>query len=472
MTAPVSLGLVGLGAMGRNLGWRLAELGIPLAVHSYDHGETHRFLEALDAPVPAATDPVDLVQRLTPPRTILLMVTAGDAVDRVIEDLLPALRPGDLVIDGGNSHFRDTIRRGERLRELGIGYAGAGISGGETGARHGASIMVGADAGDYARARPVFDALAARVGSSVCAAHVGTDGAGHFVKMVHNGIEYALMQLIAEAWRAMQDVLGWDRQRQQDAFARLARGAAASYLMDITSEILCVPDPESGGYLLDRVSDRAAQKGTGRWTVEAALELGVAVPVIAAALSERMVSADPRRGTGAPAARAQPAGTTGGIGDDATVALQMLEDALHAGFLASFAQGFALLQAASTAYDWQLDLAEIARIWQGGCIIRAELLRDVEAAFRGDPALESLLQTGVFQSRLAAADPNWRAFVARNLSAGVTAPCASAALAWYDSLCAGRLPTNLIQAQRDYFGAHGFERTDRAGRFHDAWKRP
>lgn len=267
MPAPTTaLGLIGLGAMGRNLGWRLAELDFPLTVYSYDDAETQRFVAGLNSPVAAAADPIDLVRRLPPPRTVLLMVTAGEAVDRVIDDLRPALEAGDLVIDGGNSHFTDTVRRGASLRQQGIGYAGAGISGGEHGARHGASLMVGADAADYDRARPVFEALAARADGSPCAANVGPDGAGHFVKMVHNGIEYALMQLIAETWRTMADVLGWDRQRQQDAFAGFAHGPAASYLVQITVEILETHDPE-GGYLLDRVSDRAAQKGTGRWTL-------------------------------------------------------------------------------------------------------------------------------------------------------------------------------------------------------------
>ncbi len=449
--------------MGRNLGWRLAELGIPLTVCSYDAAEVERFRAALDAPVPAATDPVDLVRCLARPRTILLMVTAGDPVERVLADLLPALDPGDLVVDGGNSHFRDTVRRGAALRAHGVGYAGAGISGGEAGARHGASLMVGADPDDYARARPIFEALAARVGDSPCAARVGPGGAGHFVKMVHNGIEYALMQLIAETWRTMADVLGWDRQQQQDAFAAFARGPAASYLVEITGEILTVPDPEGDGYLLDRVSDRAAQKGTGRWTVEAALALGVPVPTIAAAVGERMTSAGrARSAAAAPLPRTDPAPALDAPG---------LEAALYAGFIASFAQGFMLLAAASEVHGWQLELAEIARVWQGGCIIRADLLRDAEAAFRS-AAVPSLLETDPFRSRLRQLEPQWRAFVAANVTAGTTAPCASAALAWYDSLHAERLPTNLIQAQRDRFGAHGFERTDREGSFHAPWTRP
>lgn len=466
------IGLVGLGAMGRNLGWRLAECGVPLAVYSYEPAEIERFSAGLATvvstaapagdPVRAAASPADLVCRVERPRVIMLMVTAGAAVDRVIDDLLPALAAGDVIVDGGNSHYRDTLRRGARLRERGVGYLGAGISGGEAGARHGASIMVGGNPDDYARCAPMFDALAARVGASVCAARVGPDGAGHFVKMAHNGIEYALMQLIAETWRTMTHVLGWDREHQRDAFRAFSRGPAASFLVGITAEILDAPDPEGGGYLLDRVSDRAAQKGTGRWTVEAALELGVPVPAIGAALTERMISAAARR----PISNRSPLPQAGQPLDQ-----QALEAALYAGFVASFAQGFALLAAASDAYDWQLDLAEIARIWQGGCIIRADLLHDVERAFRANPALPSLLEAEGLRERLAEREHHWRAFVAGNVAAGTSAACSSAALAWYDSVNAGQLPTNLIQAQRDYFGAHGFERTDRPGRFHAEWTR-
>jgi 6-phosphogluconate dehydrogenase len=280
--------------------------------------------------------------------------------------------------------------------------------------------------------------------------------------MVHNGIEYALMQLIAETWRTMTDVLGWSRARQRAAFAGFERGPAASFLVGITTEILDARDVEGDGYLLDAIADRAAQKGTGRWTLEAALELGVPVPTIAAAVTERMISAGRRIAPGPRGHRPATAWVP---------AAETLEAALAAGFIASFAQGFALLGAASEAYDWRLDLAEVARIWQGGCIVRAELLRTVEAAFRAEPGLGSLLEGGPVGVQLAQFEPGWREFVAGNAAAGTAAPCASAALAWYDSLRAVQLPTNLIQAQRDYFGAHGFERTDRPGQFHGTWRR-
>ncbi|HEY5646186.1 MAG TPA: NADP-dependent phosphogluconate dehydrogenase [Pseudomonadales bacterium] len=461
--ATANLGLIGLGAMGRNLGWRLAELHIPLAVYSYDAAEIERFNAGLAVSVPAAADPADLVRRLASPRAVLLMVTAGAAVDRVIDDLLPGLEPGDLIIDAGNSHFRDTLQRAARLGADRIGYVGAGISGGAEGARRGASIMVGADERDWARSRPVLEALAARVDGSVCAARVGPQGAGHFVKMVHNGIEYALMQLIAESWQAMEHVLRWDRQRQREAFDRFNRGPVSSFLVGITTEILAYRDPEDDTFLLDRVSDRAAQKGTGRWTVEAALALGVPVPTIAAAVSERLISAS-RRPSAARSERLPVARVT--------LRPEAIEGALFAGFVSSFGQGFALLAAASDAYGWQLDLAEVARIWQGGCIIRADLLRDVEAAYQANPAGTSLVDVDPLRSALLAVEPQWREFVACSVAAGITAPCSSAALAWHDSLRAARLPTSLIQAQRDRFGAHGFARTDREGEFHAPWKQP
>ncbi|MGE0623473.1 MAG: NADP-dependent phosphogluconate dehydrogenase [Pseudomonadales bacterium] len=458
-----TVGLIGLGAMGRNLGWRLDELDMPLAVYSYDGSEIDRFATGTVSGVVAATSPADLVRQLARPRTILLMVTAGAAVDRVIADLAPLLDAGDVVVDGGNSHFRDTIRRRAELGAHGIGFVGAGISGGEAGARHGASIMAGADAAVYAGVRPVLEALAARNGDSVCAARVGPDGAGHFVKMVHNGIEYALMQLIAETWRTMTDVLGWDRPRQRAAFQHIQRGPAAGYLTGITAEILATPDPDGDGDLLDRIADRAAQKGTGRWTMEAALELGVPIPAITAAVSERMISAGDRH-THRASARPPEA-------PPVDLRVEDLEAALLAGFIASFSQGFALLAAASEAYGWRLDLATVARIWQGGCIIRTDLLGHAETAFRSTPGSTTLLEADPFRAQLASAEPPWRALLAANIAAGTTPPCTAAALAWYDSLGAARLPTRLIQAQRDYFGAHGFERTDRPGTFHGPWKR-
>jgi 6-phosphogluconate dehydrogenase len=450
----MNFGLVGLGAMGRNLAWNLHARDFPLVVCSYVPAEVERFREPLAGPPPAVTSVRELVMLIERPRTLFLMVTAGEPVDAVLDDLVPLLDPGDCVIDGGNSHFADTRRRSAALAERGIGFLGVGVSGGETGARHGASIMVGGDRADYDRNRDVFQLLAARCGDGVCETWIGPDGAGHFTKMVHNGIEYALMQAIAEIWRFMDEGLGMTREAQRRAFAAWARGPVASYLVEITAEILGVEDAP-GARLVDVVSDRAAQKGTGRWTVEAAFELGVPVPTIVAAVSERLLSARPERGARGPA-------RVDGSAEDWTGAL---EQALFASFLAIFDQGFRLLATAGEAYAWRLDLAAIARVWQGGCIIRAAMLREIETAIVGGP----LLAAPLFADALRAAEPAWRCVVVACSQAGMTAPALSSALAYHDSLAAARLPTSLVQAQRDYFGAHGFERSDRPGRFHGPW---
>jgi len=451
----LSLGLIGLGAMGRNLAWNLHGQGIPLSVHSYDAAEAARFCAETVAPPFAAASLRELVSSLACPRTVFLMVTAGAPVDAVINDLVPLLDAGDIVIDGGNSHFEDTRRRVAALGAQGIDYLGVGISGGAAGARHGASVMVGGKLAAYEHTRSLFQALAAQCGATKCETWVGPDGAGHFVKMVHNGIEYALMQLIAEAWRFMDEGLGMPRDAQRKTFEAWSSGPLASYLIDITAEILGVEDTP-GVYLVDVVSDRAVQKGTGRWTVEAALALGVPVPTICAAVSERLVSALPARGGATVHAK------SGKAGDDWIAAL---EQALYASFLTTFDQGFRLLAAASEAYGWRVDLADVARVWQGGCIIRAALLADIEGAIGSG----ALLAAPVFVARLVTAETDWRRVVNACVEAGMTAPALSSALAYYDSMRAARLPTSLIQAQRDRFGAHGFERVDRPGRFNGPW---
>jgi 6-phosphogluconate dehydrogenase len=451
-----SLALIGLGAMGRNLAANLHAQGIPLAVYSYAAAEIDRLRAELAEPPLTAPSLRELVGSLAPPRAVFLMVTAGAPVDAVIGDLVGLLDAGDVIIDGGNSHFEDTQRRSAALEAHGIGYLGVGISGGEAGARHGASVMVGGSFADYQRLRGLFQALAAPCGDGKCETWVGPDGAGHFVKMVHNGIEYALMQLIAEAWRFLDEGLALSRDAQRRVFEAWSRGPLASYLVEITAEILGVEDAP-GIYLVDVVSDRAAQKGTGRWTVEAALRLGVPVPTIGAAVSERLVSALPARGAASGRAR---------LRDPGDEWVPELERALHASFLASFDQGFRLLAAAGEASAWHLDHAAIARVWQGGCIIRAALLADVERA----AGSVGLLAAPVFAAPLAAAEAGWRRVVGACVAAGMAAPALSSALAYYDSIRAERLPTNLIQAQRDYFGAHGFERVDRPGRFSGPWK--
>lgn len=454
-----NLGLVGLGAMGRGLAWNLHAQGIPFVACSYDAAERERVRRELPGAPPIAAAPHELVARLTRPRTLFLMVTAGAPVDAVLADLVPLLDAGDVVIDGGNSHFEDTRRRASALAARGIAFMGVGISGGEAGARTGASLMVGGSAADYARHRALFRALAARVDDAPCECRAGPDGAGHFVKMVHNGIEYALLELLAEAWRFMDEGLRWSRVRQRHAFETWSQGRLGGYLVEITAAILGVEDAP-GVHLLDVISDRAGQKGTGRWTVEAALALGVPVPTINAAVTERLVSALPDRGGPVPDGH-------DGAGECADGRwLEALEQALHASFIAAFDQGFRLLAAASGEYAWGLDLPAIARVWRGGCIIRTELLADIEGAvgagvLLGDPAIAA---------SLAAADAGWRRVVGGCVAAGISAPALASALAYHDSIRASRLPSRLIQAQRDFFGGHGFERVDRPGSFHGPWR--
>ncbi|MDZ7685561.1 MAG: NADP-dependent phosphogluconate dehydrogenase [Gammaproteobacteria bacterium] len=367
MTADgTSIGLIGLGLMGRNLGARLHEAGFLCTVYSYDEHERDGFEHS----ELVASDLSTFIRSLGQPRTILVMVTAGEPVDGVVGDLLPLLSPGDVIIDGGNSFFGDTQRRSRRLAEAGIGYLGAGISGGAEGARHGASIMVGGDVDVFARHRELFAALAARVDEKPCLVHVGPDGAGHFIKMVHNGIEYGLMQAIAEIWSFMDRVLGMPRERQRDVFRAWRGGPAASFLVDITADILDQADDAGEGWLLDAISDRAGQKGTGRWAVEAALELGVAIPTIDAAVVQRLVSMRGDRG-GMDHTREQ-------IRDDGDWPLE-LEQALHGAMLATFLQGFELLAAASDHYGWPADLGAVATTWRGGCIVRAKLLEDFDS---------------------------------------------------------------------------------------------
>lgn len=442
----MSIGIVGLGPMGRNLAAHLVREGFDVRVFSYDFSE----YEAAGLERMAHADVHSLVQSLEQPRIVLLMIKAGEPVDRVLTDLEPLLSARDVVIDGGNSHFRDTERRCDTLRRSGIHFLGTGISGGVEGARHGASIMVGGDPAAVSTARPVLEALAARVDEDRCFVEAGPGGAGHFVKMVHNGIEYGLMQLIAEIWQFADEGLRMSPVRQVDMFRAWRDGPAESFLVDVTADILNTSDDHTHGRLIDVISDRAEHKGTGRWTLEAALELGVAVPTIAAALLQRQVSASERR-TASPALR--------DIADDRAWP-PTLESALAAGMLCSFVQGFDLIAAANHEYGWETDVAAVARAWRGGCIVRAALL--------------DRFASGASISRLEYVDSQidaMRTFVTKSVEAGIPVPAFSASLSWLDSLQSSRLGTSLVQAQRDYFGAHGYARIDREGLFRTDWRK-
>jgi len=470
VTGGADIGLIGLAVMGRNLALNIRDHGFTVAVYNRTAARTDEFLAgpAAGAGIVPTYSLAELAGRLARPRRVLLMVQAGRPVDDTVAGLLPVLDPGDVILDGGNSHFADTIRRVHEVETRDLYYVGAGISGGEEGARHGPSIMPGGSAAAWPLLRPLLQAIAARLADGTpCCDWVGADGAGHFVKMVHNGIEYGDMQLIAEAYDLMRRGLGLPPERMQEVFAAWDRGRLDSYLIEITADIVNFRSG-AGAPVLERILDSAGQKGTGRWTAEAALALGTPATLATEAVLARFLSAlvDERRR--ASQALAGPVPTVEGPPD---AVLADLEQALYASKLVSYAQGFMLLRQAAAEHGWDLDYAGIALLWRAGCIIRAAFLDEVRRAFREDPGLPSLLLDPYFAGQLADAQGGWRRTVARVVAAGLPVPAYAAALAFYDGYRSGRLPANLIQAQRDYFGAHLYEEVGRprGEYFHTDW---
>ena len=469
MASQAEIGLIGLGVMGQNLALNIADHGFRVAVYNRTAARTETFAasqEATARPIVPCATLAGLVDALRAARAVILMVQAGEATDRQIEALVPLLESGDVIVDGGNAHYQDTIRRERALRERWLRFLGAGISGGEEGARHGPSIMVGGEPEAYARVRQIFEAIAAKVEGAPCCADLGPDGAGHFVKMLHNGIEYADMQLIAETYALMKDGLSLGYAEMQPAFAAWNQGDLDSYLIEITADILGKRDPETGAPMVEVILDRAGQKGTGGWAVAAALELGVPAPTIAEAVAARSLSArkDERL-----AAAARLAGPAARDDRDPTIDLGTLRDALLAAKIAAYAQGFAVLAAASAAHGWRLDLGTIACIWRGGCIIRARFLDRIREAYARDAALSNLMLDPYFAAVLAGAQSGLREAVVLAARRGIAAPALGSALAYYDGYRSAQSPANLIQAQRDYFGAHTYERVDQPGSFHSDW---
>ncbi|MEM8631346.1 MAG: NADP-dependent phosphogluconate dehydrogenase [Pseudomonadota bacterium] len=460
------VGLIGLGTMGANLALNLAEKGFPVAVHNRSPEKIAPFVASagdLAERLTAAPLLADLVSALTPPRAIILMVQAGDAVDAQIDGLLPLLQPGDTIIDAGNADFNDTRRRERSLAKKGYNFIGMGVSGGSEGARHGPSIMVGGPVEAYAPIREMIEAIAAPYEGSPCAAHLGPDGAGHFVKTVHNGIEYADMQIIAEVYGIMRD--GQSRMPAEigAAFAAWNEGPLKSYLTEITAEVLTTADPETGQAMPDVIVDSAGQKGTGRWTVIEALRLGQSASTIEAAVGARGWSA-------AREMRADAEPLLGGTKTITGLPDTDLETAMLGARIIAYAQGFAVLEAASRDFGWDLDHARTAEIWRAGCIIRSALLDDISGAFRSGTRGEALILAPQFTSRLALGAKSLRAVVCAAVEAGHPVPAMSAALAYFDTMRKARGTANLIQAQRDFFGAHGFERLDKDGSgFHGPW---
>jgi 6-phosphogluconate dehydrogenase len=468
-TAPAEIGLIGLGVMGQNLALNIADHDQRVAVYNRTASKTAEFVAgdaAKGRPLTPCLSLEALVGAVRRPRAIILMVKAGEATDQQIEELAALLEPGDLIVDGGNARFTDTIRRDRALRERGLLFSGTGVSGGEEGARHGPSIMAGGADEAYARLAPVFEKIAAQVDGEPCCAHIGPDGAGHFVKMLHNGIEYADMQLIAETYAVMKDVLGLGYPEMQAIFAEWNRGELDSYLIEITADILGKNDPETGRPMAEIILDRAAQKGTGAWAVAAALDLGAPAPVLAAAVGARSLSMLKDERVRAAEVLAGPAQRFAG---DQGALVTALRDTLLAAKVCAYAEGFAIMAAAGKAHGWTLDFGTIASIWRGGCIIRARFLYRIKEAYGRDAAVANLLLDPYFADLVAKAQPAWREVVATATRHGVAIPALSSALAYFDGYRSARLPANLLQAQRDYFGAHTYERVDRPGTFHTDW---
>jgi 6-phosphogluconate dehydrogenase len=466
MAAQAQIGVTGLGVMGRNLARNFARHGYTVALHNRTASRVTDTVDQFghEGTFVATQTAQDFVQALERPRRLLIMVNAGQATDAVIDEFAPLLEPGDMLIDGGNAHFKDTRRREAALKQQNLHFVGMGVSGGEEGALLGPSIMPGGSAESYQALGPMLETISAHVDGTPCCTHIGPDGAGHFVKMVHNGIEYADMQLIAEAYDLLRHAIGLTPAQAAETFKTWNTGRLNSYLIEITAEVLAHTDQETGKPFVDIVLDQAEQKGTGRWTVQDALDLGVPVSGIAEAVFARSLSghADLRR-----AARDLPGPKPTATQNNEFA--DQVEQALYASKLVSYAQGWNMMDVGSREYDWHIDLGEMATIWRGGCIIRAKFLDRIRAAYQGHRDLPTLLADEEFGKDLTGAQDAWRNVVATAARLGIPVPGFSAALSYYDALRAERLPAALIQGLRDYFGAHTYHRTDRDGVFHTLW---
>ncbi|TCN44576.1 6-phosphogluconate dehydrogenase [Kribbella orskensis] len=468
-SAPAQIAVTGLAVMGRNLARNLARNGFRVAVHNRSQARTDALIEEFghEGEFTPAADLPALVAALEQPRKIIIMVKAGEPTDAVIDDLVPLLDEGDIVVDAGNAHFADTRRREDALKAKGLHFVGSGVSGGEEGALNGPSIMPGGSPESYAALEPMLTKISAHVNGEPCCVHVGPDGAGHFVKMLHNGIEYADMQLIAEAYDLLRHVLGLSATEIADVFLEWNRGDLESFLIEITAEVLSQVDESTGGPFVDVVLDQAEQKGTGRWTVQVALDLGIPVSGMAEAVFARSLSGDVVRRTAAAGVLPGPSEAKADVDRDAFI--DDVRHALYSSKLVAYAQGFDAIRAASDQYNWNIDLGAMATIWRGGCIIRARFLDRIKEAYDRDADLPSLLVDDYFKDAVTSGQDGWRRVVATAATVGVPAPGFSAALSYYDGLRAERLPAALIQGLRDLFGAHTYRRTDREGTFHLDW---
>ena len=464
-----NIAMIGLGVMGQNLTLNIERHGYSVAVWDREPAVLEAFVkETTGKNIIKADTPEALVNILETPRKIILLVKAGPPVDWTIDLIKPYLQPGDIIIDGGNSHFKHTETRQKDLLDRELFMIGSGVSGGEKGALLGPSLMPGGDRNAYEQIRPIWEAIAAKVADGPCVTYIGTGGSGHFVKMVHNGIEYGDMQLIAEAYDVMRRGLGMEANQMAEVFEEWNETELESYLIEITAKILKFKDPETGKPLVDLVRDQAGQKGTGRWTSELALELGVPIPTIDSAIASRTISSlrddrlEASRVFSAVKLKAEFPQTT----------LAMLKDALYASKICSYAQGMNLIKRGSDEFDWQIDLSEVARIWQGGCIIRAKFLGRIKDAYKRDPDSRNLLLDEEFAARIKEAQKNWRRVIAIATESGIPTLAMSASLGYFDMYRSAELPLNLTQAQRDFFGSHTYERIDKPelGFIHTEWE--
>ena len=465
MSTNSDIALIGLAVMGQNLVLNMNDHGIKVAVYNRTTQKTHDFIngKATNTDIRGATSLEELVGMLSSPRKIMMLVKAGDPVDATIEQLLPLLDKGDVIIDGGNSNFADSERRAKNLKAKGFRYLGMGVSGGEEGARNGPSLMPGGDATAWPLVKDMFQKIAAKTDAGEpCCDWVGDNGAGHFVKMVHNGIEYGDMQLICEAYHFMKSGIGLDNASMHNIFSRWNTEKLDSYLIEITADILNFK--ENGEYVLDTVLDRAGQKGTGKWTGINALELGIPLTLIGEAVFARCLSAIKDERITASKLIQGPPETQQTLAKDEWV--DALGQALYASKIISYAQGFMLMRAAAEEYQWSLNYGGIAQMWRGGCIIRSAFLDEIKAAFDKNPTLQNLLLDDYFRIEVDTAQANWRKLIAKTVELGIPIPAMSSALAFFDGYRTASLPANLLQAQRDYFGAHTYQKVDGDGSFH------
>lgn len=463
------IGVIGLGVMGMNLALNMEDNNYSVSVYDYWTDRTDDFLinKAANKNIIGSKSIEDFVASLEIPRKILLMVKAGDTTDDVIQSLIPHLQPGDILIDGGNTYFEDTNRRAMALKESNIHFIGAGVSGGEEGARNGPSLMMGGAPEAYEQVKPILDAISAKVDGTPCSAYMGMDGAGHYVKMVHNGIEYGDMQLISEAYFIMKHALGMTPEQLHTVFSEWNNGELDSYLIEITADIFTKIDEDTGEPLIDKILDVAGQKGTGKWTSQNALDLGVSLPIVTESVFARFISSLKEERVAA--SRLLKGPQLQQNENDTASLIEAIRKALYMSKICSYAQGFAQMRAASKEYGWEIPYGDVAMIFRGGCIIRARFLQNIKDAFDRNPNLPNLLVDTYFQEIVEDYQQSLRDVLTLAIQQGIPTPAFSSALAYYDSYRTETLPANLVQAQRDYFGAHTYERVDKDGHFHTEW---